>query len=92
MEQLEQVHAEYYQLKQQINAECIDDAIKQELLIALDGICLITELSVKLGGVKAERFVETYSWLKDFKRAWLKKNKKSELNRIVEMFKFVEEY
>ena len=92
LEQLEQVHAQYNQLKQQIQQENIDGAVKQELLIALDGICLITELSAKLSGIKVERLVDTYCWIKDFKRAWLKKNKKSELNRIVDMFRFVEEY
>ncbi|MBQ3597606.1 MAG: family 20 glycosylhydrolase [Clostridia bacterium] len=90
-EQLEQVQKEYLELNEQIQGDlALRNDVKNELLIALEGICVIAELSAKLGKIDLERLTDTNSWLDKYKKAWLNKNKPSELCRIVKMFEYVE--
>jgi len=68
-----------------------NDEYRQEMLIAVDGLCLIAELMEKLSGKKSNRTVDTFEWLSRFSEKWLEKNKESELFRIKEMFRYLEE-
>ncbi len=69
----------------------INDEYRQEMIIAVEGICLMVELSEKMVGANDVRTVDTYEWLNKYSKTWLEKNKKSELYRIIEMFTYVEE-
>ena len=61
------------------------------MLIATEGICLMTELSEKMAGVKGNRTINTCEWLYKYSKIWLEKNKESELYKIVDMFTYLEE-
>ena len=74
-----------------LSEDWINDEYRQEMLIAAEGICLMTELSDKMTGVKGNRTINTHEWLNKYSQKWLEKNKESELHRIVEMFTYLEE-
>ncbi len=71
--------------------EWINDEYRQEMLIAVECIWLMAELSEKMAGKKGNRTINTYEWLNKYSKMWLEKNKESELHRIVNMFTYLEE-
>lgn len=88
---LREVQAAYKTFADRLKAErWIHDAYRQEMLISAEGICLMAELSYKLAGKPCERMTNASDWLNQFKQKWLESNKKSELNRIEEMFAYCE--
>lgn len=65
-----------------------NDEYRKEMLIAVEGICVMAELSAKLAGYETDRLTDTCQWLNRYRESWMKKNKVSELHRIEEMFKY----
>lgn len=89
---LREVQEAYKKLTDKLNAQqWIHDEYRQEMLISAEGICTMAELSCKLAGKPCERMTNAHQWLIRYKRKWLESNKKSELNRIEEMFAYCEE-
>lgn len=68
-----------------------DSEYCQEMLLSAEGVCVIAELSEQLSGKKITRITDTDKWLQKYRAKWLAKNKPSELFRIEEMFKYIEE-
>ena len=66
------------------------DAYRQELLLCLEGLCVMAELWGKLSGLSVERITDTQSWLAGYRASWLARNKESELSRIEEVFTYCE--
>ena len=67
------------------------DYFRQEILVAVQGVAVMAELMMKLRGYGVTRLTDTESWLAQYRTAWLKKNKESELAEIEKMFRLLEE-
>ncbi len=68
------------------------DEYRTELMSALYGTGVIAELFERhMTGTKSDRWTDTEKWLKTFRELWVSKNKESELFRIEEFFRGVEE-
>lgn len=67
------------------------DEAREEMRIAIEGICVMAELTAKLKGVEGSRMTDTREWLKKFSEKWEKKNKPCELSAIQELFLYMEE-
>ena len=63
---------------------------RDEMILAVQGICLMVELYSARKGNKVTRTVNTESWLKNYREKWTKKNKESELCNIETMFRYCE--
>lgn len=63
---------------------------RDEMLIAIDGICLMAELYTARAKKPVKRTVDTEKWLEAYRSKWMQKNKKSELRNIEEMFRYCE--
>ena len=68
----------------------LDLEIKEELLIAIEGVCVIAELEAKISNLKIDRQTNALKWFDNYKTKWLQKNKPSEIDRIGAMFSFLE--
>ena len=66
------------------------DEAREELLISIEGICMMVELAAKMKGVAVERMTDTHAWIAKYSRKWEEKNKPCELSRITEMFEYLE--
>lgn len=85
------VQKEYISLKKKLTEEVWDnEETKQELIICIEGICVLAELSAKMAGLKIDRLTDTQRWLNIYKKKWFDKNKVSELSKIEEMFLYLE--
>lgn len=67
------------------------DEAREEMLLAIEGICVLVELAAKMRGIPAERMTDTKEWLTKYSAKWEAKNKPCELTRIQEMFEYLEE-
>lgn len=67
------------------------DEFRLELLSSIYGTAVIAELFAKHMGIELERWTNTESWLANYRTLWLQKNKESELFRIEEFFRHLEE-
>ena len=63
---------------------------RDEMLIAIDGICLMAELYTARAKKPVKQTVDTEKWLEAYRSKWMQKNKKSELRNIEEMFRYCE--
>ena len=63
---------------------------KEEMLLAVEGICVLAELGAKLAGAPVERLTDTEAFLGRYRNKWLQKNKISELTRIEDIFRYME--
>ncbi|MBR6767899.1 MAG: beta-N-acetylhexosaminidase [Clostridia bacterium] len=61
---------------------------KDEMLLALEGVCVLAELAANLSGIKTERLTNTAEFLARYRAKWLEKNKESELSRIEDIFMY----
>ncbi|MBR2987804.1 MAG: hypothetical protein IKC63_07265 [Clostridia bacterium] len=61
---------------------------KEEMLLAIEGVCVLAELSAKLSGIKTERLTNTAEFLTRYRAKWTQKNKESELCRIEDIFTY----
>ena len=88
--ELTRVQNEYVSLTEIIGTSGIRAEIKEEMLLAVEGMCLITELLASLSDKNVKRLTNAYRYTEKFSEAWLKKNKKSELSRLCDLFEYVE--
>jgi len=63
---------------------------KDEMLLALEGVCVLAELAAKLSHIETERLTNTADFLARYRAKWLKKNKESELSRIEDIFMYID--
>ena len=81
----------YLEIAQKLSGEKWgNDEYRKEMLIAAEGVCVMAELSAKFAGYKTEPVVNAKAWLDRYRKSWLRKNKPSELYRIVEMFEYLQ--
>ncbi|MBQ8815457.1 MAG: hypothetical protein IJZ85_13290 [Lachnospiraceae bacterium] len=81
----------YLEIAQKLSAERWgSDEYRQEMLLAAEGVCVMAELSAKLAGYETEPVVDARAWLDKYSESWLRKNKPSELYRIVEMVEYLQ--
>ena len=87
------IQKEYLRISGELSGENWEkDEYRQELLLAVEGICVLAEVSAKLAGYETERVSNTEEWLGKYRQKWLEKNKPSELYRIEEMFLWCEKF
>lgn len=87
------IQKEYLRISGELSgANWEKDEYRQELLLAVEGICVLAEVSAKLAGYETERVSNTEEWLGKYRQKWLEKNKPSELYRIEEMFLWCEKF
>lgn len=67
-----------------------DTKYRREMLIACEGLAVMSELYAKMCGFKMERLINTEDWLAKYSENWRRKNKESELSEIIKMFIAVE--
>lgn len=67
------------------------DEAREEMLIAVQGICVMAELTAKLKGIETSRMTDTRKWLQRYSEKWEEKNKPCELSAIQELFLYMEE-
>lgn len=67
------------------------DEARQEMLIAVEGICVMAELTAKMKGLEVSRMTDTKKWLRKYSEKWEEKNKPCELSAIQELFLYMEE-
>ena len=67
------------------------DEYRLELINATEGSAVMAELFAKHMGIELERWTDTEKWLENYRAQWLKRNKESELFRIEDMFRHMEE-
>lgn len=64
----------------------IRDEYREEMLVAAEGIQVMTELFGLLAGYQIERQTDTKEWLKKYRQKWLMECKESELRQIENIF------
>lgn len=64
---------------------------REEMLLCIEGICVMAELTAKMKGLDVVRMTDTKSWVEKCSAKWEQKNKKYELSSITEMFLYLEE-
>lgn len=74
-----------------VGEERFDEEIRQEMLLAAQGVCLMAELYERAKGTRFRRLIDTKQWLAEYRRKWLEKNQESELRRIEAVFLTCEE-
>ena len=85
---LEKVQQEYldFSWKVSSNEPWEQDDYRQEMILAAGGVCALAQKAAKLGGFEVSQYVDTEEWLKQYRSAWLEKNKESELRNIEPLF------
>ena len=63
---------------------------REELMIAMEGICMMAEFAAKLKGIPVERMTDTKEWIAKYSSKWEQKNKPCELAKITEMFEYLD--
>jgi len=76
----------YRELYSAIESEEWSDDFRDEMLLALEGVCVVAELAVKIAGFEVERLTDTKKFLAKYREKWLLKNKPSEISRIEDIF------
>ena len=85
------VQAAYQALSAKLAAETwTRDEYRQEMLLAAEGVCMLAEFSDQLCGKPVTRLIDAKKWLAQYEKKWLKKNKRSELRNITDMFGYCE--
>lgn len=72
------------------NQKWENDEYRKEMLVAAEGVGVMTELFAKKQGYYIERLFNTEKWLCSYRSQWVKKNKEGELCEIEKMFRFME--
>ncbi len=63
---------------------------REEMLLSLEGVCMMAEFAAKMKGFEVEHMIDTGEWIKKYSAKWEAKNKPCELYRITEMFEYLE--
>ncbi len=80
----------YRGLQEKLTAPWKQDNYRRELLSAAESICLVAELTAKLGGTPVERITDTESWVATYEENWRATNKESELQELVSFIRACE--
>ena len=91
IEFIQEKQKQYLEFTEQLNSLDGDFGdFKKEMELAAKGIMLIIEANAKLSKKSlAQSVVDYKTWLDEYSSLWLKKNKPSELYRIIELFEKV---
>ena len=90
-ETISEVQEAYKALAPQIANEDWDYGdFKAEMLLALEGVCVVSELGGKLAGIPVERLTNTEDFLSRYGAKWKEKNKEGELWRIEEVLRYAD--
>lgn len=85
------IQKEYTQITAELaNEKWGNDEIREELLLCVEALAVIAELSAKMSGITVPKLVDTMTWFGKYKEKWLAKNKKSELHKIEEVFTYLD--
>lgn len=68
--------------------EHFNEEYRDEMRIAVQGVCLLAELYSGRGGAKVNSVVDVDTWLAAYREKWTQKNKESELCNLEEMFRY----
>jgi len=63
-----------------------NDEYRKEAIIAAEGIEIIAEVFARHIGEELESHTDTVNWLKKYRKAWISKNKESELREIEKLY------
>lgn len=92
--EMEDIQNRYTDLCDRLSAQTWElDEYRQEMLIAVEAVCLVAELSTiheKWFIPTGRRLTVTEDWLAKFREKWIAKNKESELPRLEEFFRACE--
>lgn len=92
-ESVQFIQKTYSRLAEELTAQnWPNDEYRQEMILCLEGICVMAQLAAKMDGIDVDKIVDTKSWLAKYRDKWMQKNKKEELYRIEEMFLYCEEH
>ena len=84
------IQKEYKEITAELeNEKWGKDEIREELLLCVEALAVIAELSAKMSGFSVPHIVDTMTWLEKYKAKWLLKNKKSELHEIENVFTYL---
>lgn len=67
------------------------ETYKKELLMAAEAICVMAELLAKLAGYSLPRVTDTSHWIDQYAQSWHSADHESELENILEVFRYFEE-
>ena len=67
-----------------------NDEIREEMILAAEGICVLAQLGAKLFDVVPDAVVDPKQWMIKYKEKWLSKNKESEVSKIEEMILYID--
>ena len=88
---LEEIQSIYKSVAPALKSEAWEYGdFKEELLIALEAICVSAELGAKLSGLDFVRLTDTESFFSRYSAKWLEKNKSSDLWRIEEILRYMD--
>ena len=91
-EVVSEVQSVYKTLAPELSAENWEYGdFKEEMLLALEGVCVVAELGARLIGAPVERLTDTESFISRYGAKWREKNKESELWRIADVLRYCEE-
>ena len=92
-ENLKNIQSAYVTCKELLSkATWAYDEAREEMLISLEGICMMAEFAAKMKGIPVERMSNTCEWIKNYSAKWEAKNKPCELSRIIDMFEYLENH
>ena len=74
-----------------IACEHMNEEIKSEMAMAVDGYMVLCELNEKMLGNAYEKTTDAKKWFASYKEKWLSKNKPSELFKLEEMITYIDE-
>ena len=90
-ENVEKVQAAYKTCMEQLSGQTwAYEEAREELMIAMEGICMMAEFAAKLKGIPVERMTDTKEWIAKYSSKWEQKNKPCELAKITEMFEYLD--
>ena len=70
--------------------EKYDNEHKREMLLAAEALRVMCEIGEANNGAQLERHTDTEKWLEKYRKAWLSKNKESELRDVEKIFRDLE--
>lgn len=86
-----QIQQTYLSIRDQLEKSKWEaEEYRRELLLAAETVCVMTELMAKLAGYTISRLTDTSNWIKKYAESWRRANLESELENILEVFRYFE--
>lgn len=73
------------------SSEWYETIYKDELISTVEAVCVMAELQAKLFGYSITRLTNTSAWMKKYADSWIRSNYESELENIIEVFRYFEQ-